>query len=74
MSASTSTVSTNGSTVVDPLALDRLDTDLTLASISLGVARARFDHCGSATNARLLDEAVSDVDRLLDERLARRTA
>jgi hypothetical protein len=69
---SASTVST--STVVDPLALDRLDTDLTLASISLAVARARFDHCGSATNARLLDEAVGDVDRLLDERLARRTA
>ncbi len=52
-------------------AVDGLDLDLTLASIGLGVARALFLRCGSAGNARLLEEAVADVDRLLDERLAR---
>jgi hypothetical protein len=65
-------MSTSTSTSTSAIALDQLELDLTLASIALGVARARFDRCGSATNTRLLEEAVADVDRLLDERLARR--
>jgi hypothetical protein len=51
---------------------DHIDTDISLASIALGAARASFDRCPSAENARLLDEAVADVDRLLDLRLAAR--
>jgi hypothetical protein len=41
-----------------------------VAYIALGVARTSYTRCPSAENARLVDEAEGDVDRLLDERLA----
>lgn len=49
--------------------LDRLDSDITVASIALGAARASYARCPSAENARLVDRAVAAVDRLLDDRL-----
>jgi hypothetical protein len=56
------------STTVSPL--DRIDSDISIASIAMGVARASFARCPSSENARLLDRAMAAVDRLLDERLA----
>jgi hypothetical protein len=56
------------STTLTPL--DRIDTDIELAAVALGVARSSFSRCPSAENARALDDAVAAVDRLLDERLA----
>jgi hypothetical protein len=53
--------------------IDRIDSDISIASIALGVARASYDRCPSAENARVLDRAVAAVDRLLDERLAARS-
>jgi hypothetical protein len=51
---------------------DRIDSDISIASIALGVARASYARCPSAENAAVLDRAVAAVDRLLDERLAAR--
>jgi hypothetical protein len=50
--------------------LDQIDYDISVAYIALGVARSSWDRCPSAENARVVDEAESCVDRLLDERLA----
>ena len=58
------------STTVSPL--ERIDSDISIASIALGVARASFARCPSSENASVLDRAVAAVDRLLDERLAAR--
>ena len=52
--------------------IDRIDSDIEIASVALGVARASFARCPSAENAHLLDGARAAVDRLLDERLAAR--
>ena len=49
---------------------DRIDTDLAIAGVALGSARASYVRCPSSENARVLDRAVAAVDRLLDERLA----
>jgi hypothetical protein len=56
------------STTVSPL--ERIDSDISIAAIALGVARASFARCPSSENARVLDRAVAAVDSLLDERLA----
>ena len=56
------------STTLTPI--DRIDSDISIASIALGVARASYARCPSSENARVLDRAVDAVDRLLDERLA----
>jgi hypothetical protein len=56
------------STTVSPL--ERIDADLGLAAVAVGVARGSYGRCPSAENARVLDRAVAAVDRLLDERLA----
>ncbi len=56
------------STTISPL--ERIDADISIASIALGVARTSFARCPSSENARVLDGAVAAVDRLLDERLA----
>ncbi|HEX2072410.1 MAG TPA: hypothetical protein VHF92_01390 [Geodermatophilus sp.] len=50
--------------------LDRLDHEIAVAYIALGVARSRWVHCPSGENARLVEESEGAVDRLLDERLA----
>ena len=56
------------STTVSPL--EHIDSDISIASIALGVARASYARCPSSENARVLDRAIAVVDRLLDERLA----
>jgi hypothetical protein len=50
--------------------VDDLDLEIAVAYIALGVARSAEAHCPSAANARLVEEAESSVDALLDERLA----
>ena len=55
-----------------PIGTDRIDTDISIAGVALGVARASYARCPSGENARALDRAVAEVDRLLDERLAAR--
>jgi hypothetical protein len=50
--------------------LDQIDYDISVAYIALGVARGSYTRCPSAENSRLVDEAESAVDRLLDERFA----
>ena len=50
--------------------LDQLDYDISVAYITLGVARSSYTRCPSAENARRLEEAEGAVDRLLDERFA----
>jgi hypothetical protein len=60
-------------THTDDIDTDRIDTDISIAGIALGVARASYARCPSGENARALDRAVAAVDRLLDERLAART-
>jgi hypothetical protein len=59
-------------TPADPIDTDRIDTDISIAGVALGVARASYARCPSGENARALDRAVAAVDRLLDERLAAR--
>jgi hypothetical protein len=60
-------------THTDSIDTDRIDADISIAGIALGVARASYARCPSGENARALDRAVAAVDRLLDERLAART-
>ena len=50
--------------------VDEIDLDISVAYIALGVARTSFARCPSAENERRVAEAVADVDRLLDARLA----
>ena len=50
--------------------LDQLDYDISVAYIAVGVVRSSFERCPSSENARAVDEALSCMDRLLDERFA----
>ncbi len=50
--------------------VDEIDLDIAVAYIALGVARNSSLRCPSAENERRVAEAVADVDRLLDARLA----
>ena len=50
--------------------VDEIDLDISVAYIALGVARSAFTRCPSAENERRVSDAVADVDRLLDARLA----
>jgi hypothetical protein len=50
--------------------IDRIDEDISVAYIALGVARSSFEHCPSAENERRVTEAEADVDRMLDARIA----
>ena len=58
--------------VVSPTitSVDQIDYDISVAYIALGVVRSSFERCPSAENARRVEEAAADVDRLLDARLA----
>ena len=60
------------STTLSPL--DRIDSDISMAAIALGLARDSFARCPSSENERALGRAVAAVDRLLDERLTARAA
>ena len=50
--------------------LDELDYGISVAYIALGVVRTSWARCPSAENARLVDEAETAVNRLLEERYA----
>jgi hypothetical protein len=50
--------------------VDEIDLDISVAYIALGAARSSFAHCPSAENELRVADAVADVDRLLDARLA----
>ncbi len=50
--------------------IEALDLEIAVAYIALGVARSAFTRCPSAANERRVADAVADVDRLLDARLA----
>ena len=49
-----------------------IDLEIAVASVALSGAREGYTRCPSAENARLLDAATAEIDRLLDERLAAR--
>jgi hypothetical protein len=51
------------------ITLDELDLAISVAYVALSSARQRFDRCPSAENQERIDEALAEVDRLLDERL-----
>ena len=50
--------------------LDRLEYDISVAYIALGVARSSWLRCPSAENAAALEAAERCVDRLLEETFA----
>jgi hypothetical protein len=50
--------------------IDELDLGISVAYIALSGARERFLRCPSAENAEKVSEALAEVDRLLDQRLA----
>ena len=50
--------------------IEELDLEISLAHIGVGGARAAFARCPSAENQQRVEEAVAEVDRLLDQRLA----
>jgi len=50
--------------------IEQLDLEISLAHIAAGAARAAFERGPNAENQRRVEEAVAEVDRLLDERLA----
>ncbi|RFU18973.1 hypothetical protein [Geodermatophilus marinus] len=50
--------------------LDDLDLEIAVAYIALGVARSAHAHSPSGPNTRRVEDAVAEVDRLLDTRLA----
>ena len=48
--------------------LDRIDLDISLAHVALTSARSVMTRCPTGDNARRVDEAQAEVDRLLDLR------
>jgi hypothetical protein len=50
--------------------LDQLDLEIALAHVAVGAARRMRTRCPSAENDQRVDDAVAEVDRLLDQRLA----
>ena len=51
-----------------------LDLEISVAHLALGGARQRVLRCPSAENAERVSEALAEVDRLLDQRLAVKAA
>jgi hypothetical protein len=49
---------------------DELDAELSLAGVALTATRAVFRRCPTAENARRVQFAEAELDRLLDRRLA----
>ncbi|MDP9461000.1 MAG: hypothetical protein M3Q22_12425 [Actinomycetota bacterium] len=50
--------------------VEGIDLEISVACITLQVARASYDRCPSAENERRVADAGAAVDRLLDARLA----
>ena len=51
--------------------LDEIDYEISVAYIALGAARSAWRHCPSGENARSVERAEAEIDRLLDDRNAR---
>jgi hypothetical protein len=49
--------------------IEEIDLEISVAYIRLGGVRSSWERSPSAENARRLEEAQAEVDRLLDERL-----
>jgi hypothetical protein len=49
--------------------VEELDLEISLAYIALGSARDRWQRCPAAENQARVDEALTEMDRLLDQRL-----
>jgi|tagenome__1003787_1003787.scaffolds.fasta_scaffold17775871_1 hypothetical protein len=54
--------------VIDP---QLLDLEISVAGIALSAARGLWTHCPSSENERRVQEAMADLDALLDQRLAK---
>ncbi len=52
--------------------LDEIDYEISVAYIALGVARSAWKHCPSGDNEGAVRRAEAEIDRLLDDRNARR--
>ncbi len=50
--------------------IDRIDLDIAIAYVALGAARTSWAHSPSAANQRLVADAESALNALLDRRLA----
>jgi hypothetical protein len=50
--------------------LDELDLEISVANIALSSARGMFARCPSGENEGRVQEAMADLDALLDQRLA----
>jgi hypothetical protein len=48
--------------------IDEIDLEISLAYISLGGARSVWNRCPTGENARRVEEAQAEVDRLLELR------
>ncbi len=48
--------------------IDEIDLEISVAYIALGGARGLWDRCPTAENARRVEDAEAEVDRLLDRR------
>ncbi len=48
--------------------IEEIDLEISVAYIALGGARGVWERCPTADNARRVDEAQAEVDRLLEER------
>ena len=48
--------------------IEEIDLEISVAYIRLGGVRGRWERSPAAENARRVDEAQAEVDRLLDER------
>jgi hypothetical protein len=54
---------------IEAPSLVELDLAISVAYVALSGARQRFDRCPSGENQQRIDEALAEVDRLLDARL-----
>lgn len=53
------------------VSLDEIDYEISVAYIALGVARGAWQRCPSGENEGAVQRAEGEIDRLLDERIAR---
>jgi hypothetical protein len=54
--------------------LDEIDYEISVAYIALGVARGAWQRCPSGENEGAVQRAEAEVDRLLDDRNARKAS
>lgn len=54
--------------------LDEIDYEISVAYIGLGVARGAWQRCPSGENEAAVQHAEAEIDRLLDDRNARKAS